>query len=204
MADIFVATTQNVEKEVKRFHEPHMNVLSSFCQSPKGLSFQTQKEKETIVLFLRPHPLTNLSWILFSAFLLFLPLIITIFLPMFGINFLSSSIINHFTAIYVLFYYLILSSYVLISFLTWFYNIFIVTTDRIVDINYTDIVIHNVSETKLNHIEDVKFTQSGFIPTLFNYGNLNAQTAGEMVNFEARSIPRPKETADIITNLIKN
>lgn len=205
MADIFVAPKQNNNKKVKNdTSEPHMNVLSSFCQNPKGIKFQTQKETETIILFLRPYFLTNLPWILLSIILIFLPLVIAIFLPMFGINLLSSAVIIHFATVYLIFYYLILFSYMLITFLTWFYNIFIVTADRIVDINYSDIVVHNVSETKLNHIEDVRYAQSGFIPTLFNYGDLFAQTAGEMENFEAHSIPKPKEATDIIANLIGN
>ncbi len=181
-----------------------MNMLASFCQNPKGVSFQTQKENELIILFLRPYILTNLPWILFGIFLIFLPPITIVLLPMLGINFLSSNIIAHFITVYTLFYYLIVFSYVLINFMTWFYNIFIVTNDRIVDINYSDIVVHNVSETKLNHVEDVRYNQSGFIPTLFNYGNLFAQTAGTEENFEAPSIPRPKEATDIITGLIGN
>lgn len=198
MADIFVAP-----KQIKTSGS-NMNPLSSFCQNPQGITFQTQKENEAILLFLRPHFLTNLPWMFFSVLLAFLPLIITIALPMFGINFLSSPLITHFTTVFVVFYYLILFSYVLVNFLAWFYNIFIVTTDRIVDINYTDIVVHNVSETKLDHIQDVKYSQSGFIPTLFDYGDLSAQTAGEMENFEATSIPKPEEATNIITNLIKN
>ena len=204
MADIFVAPTQNGKKEVKSFHESHMNILTSFCQHPKGLKFQTQKQEETVILFLRPHFLINLSWIMITFFLLFIPLLIKFLPPIFGMSFFSSPMFAHFATVYVIFYYSILFSYALINFLTWFYNIFLVTADRIIDINYTDVVVHNVSETKLNHIEDVKYSQSGFIPTLFNYGDLTAQTAGDIENFEALSIPRPKETTDIITNLIRN
>lgn len=121
---------------------------------------------------------------------------------MLGIDFFSSNIVAHFITTYAVFYYLIVFSYILINFLTWFYNIFIVTADRIIDIRYSDIVIHNVSETNLHHIEDVRYSQSGVIPTLFNYGNLYAQTAGTTENFEARSIPKPKEATDVIASLI--
>jgi hypothetical protein len=207
MADIFVAPKKNGKKKIKsqsegKVHEPHMHILSSFSRNPKGITFQDQREYESILLFLRPHFLTNVSWILLSIFLVFFPSIISTILPMLGMNFLSSPIITHFITVYVVFYYLLVFSYILVSFLTWFYNIFIVTPDRIVDINYSDIVVHNVSETKLNQIEDVRYSQSGFIPTLFNYGNLYAQTAAEEENFQANSIPNPKEATDIIAGLI--
>jgi hypothetical protein len=203
MTDIFVAPAKNKQKN-HAAEESHMHIFSSFSKSPRGISFEAQKKDESIILFLRPHPLTNIPWILLGIFLIFLPLIIAGVLPMLGINFLSSAIVVHFMVTFVLFYYLIVFSYILISFLTWFYNIFIVTADRIVDISYSDIVIHNVSETKLSHLEDVRCAQSGFIPTLFNYGNLYAQTAGATENFEARSIPKPKEATDVIAGLIGN
>ena len=202
MTDIFIAPIKNNHRNRRPIEESHMHMLSSFSKNPHGLSFQAQKKNESIILFLRPHYLTNLPWVLLGILLFFFPLIITQVLPMLGIDFFSSNIVAHFIATYAMFYYLIVFSYVLINFLTWFYNIFIVTADRIIDIRYSDIVIHNVSETNLHHIEDVRYSQSGVIPTLFNYGNLYAQTAGATENFEARSIPRPKEATDIIASLI--
>jgi len=207
MADIFVAPKKNGKDKIKPSNgrgviEPHMNIMSAFSKDPKGISFQEQGKGESVILFLRPHFLTNFSWILFTILLIFLLPVITILLPMSGVTFLSSPIVKHFLPVYIIFYYLIVFSYAFINFLTWFYNIFLVTPDRIVDINYYDIVVHDVSETKLNQIEDVRYNQSGFIPTLFDYGNLYAQTAGERENFEADSIPRPKEATDIIANFI--
>lgn len=191
MADIFVAPK----------HRSHMNVLSSFSQNPKNVSFQTQKEKEQIVLFLRSHFTINFPWITFSILLIFLPLIISAILPLFKIDFLSSPIAIRFTTIYVLLYYLLVFSYAFVSFLHWFYNVFIVSTERIIDIDYSDVVIHNMAITSLSHVEDVNYTQSGFIPTVINYGDLFVQTAGDERNFEAPNIPKPREAASIIGDL---
>jgi hypothetical protein len=203
MTDIYVAPKQGINKKTKNMTHPHhMNILSAFSLNPQDVSFQNQKDNESIILFLRPHIITNIPWIISTALLLVLPLIIAFILPALKLEFLSSPIINHFATVYILLYYLIVFSYMFVSFLTWFYNIFIVTPGRIVDIDYCDIVVHNVSETKLNQIEDVRYDQSGFIPTLFNYGNLFAQTAGTRDNFEAISIPKPKEATNIIASLI--
>ncbi|MDO8621530.1 MAG: hypothetical protein Q7R31_04615 [Candidatus Levybacteria bacterium] len=198
MNDIFIAP-----KHTALPNDPKdMNVLSSFCKNPKGVRFQTQKENETIILFLRSHFVKNISWIIFSLFLLVLPLITSIFLPSFGLDFLFSPSANRFITVFTLFYYLMVSSYVFISFLHWFYNVFIVTTERIVDMDYSDIVIHNIAITNLSHIEDVNYTQSGFISTLVNYGNVFVQTAGNERNFEALAVPRPREATHIIGDLL--
>ena len=195
MTDIFVALKD------KQKNNNYMNVLSAFCQNPKGVSFQTQKASESIVLFLRSHFLTNLSWIIISLILVILPVLGLIFLPKESMNFLYSPTFSRFTTVFILFYYLIILSYIFLSFLNWFYNVFIVTTERVLDIDYSDIVVHNMAETKLSHVEDVRYTQSGFIPSFFDYGNLFVQTAGTEENFEAYSIPKPREATDIITEL---
>ena len=198
MTDIFVAPNKsNTQGE-----ENTINILSSFCQNPKGISFQTQKPQETIILFLRSHFLVNTPWIIFTVILVVLPLIITLFLPLFKIDFLSSPTVIRFTTVYVLFYYLLIFSYIFISFLHWFYNVFIVSSERVVDIDYSDIVVHNLAITNLSHIEDVNYTQSGFVPTLFNYGNIFVQTAGNERNFEALSVPKPREATHIIGDLL--
>lgn len=198
MKDIFVAPKHipvlSYSEDVKAF--------SAFCKNPKGVSFQTQKHDESIILFLRAHFITNLAWIIVSLILIILPIIILFFLPRLGVNFLSSSQATRFTGVYITFYGLIVFSYIFINFLHWFYNVFLVTTERVVDIDYSDIVVHNIAVTNLDHIEDVNYTQSGFIPTIFNYGNLFVQTAGNEKNFEALSIPKPRTATHIIGDLI--
>lgn len=203
MPDIFLAPKQNEKRQMRGYtNESHINIFSSFCQNPIGVSFQTQKPHEAIILFLRSHFATNISWIIFTAILLALPIIVILLLPLFQIDFLSSPTAARFTTIYVLFYYLMVSSYTFISFLHWFYNVFIVSSERVIDIDYSDIVIHNISITNLTHIEDVSYAQSGFISALFNYGNVFVQTAGSERNFEALSVPKPREAAHIIGDLL--
>ncbi|MBI4089723.1 MAG: hypothetical protein HY424_03405 [Candidatus Levybacteria bacterium] len=203
MTDLFVSPKPKKDNMLFSTDPLHMNVFSSFCRNPKGVTFQTQKQHEIIILFLRAHFITNLSWIVLSLIFLLLPLIVLIFLPRLGVDFLSSAQTVRFTLVYVLFYYLIIFSYIFISFLQWFYNVFIVTSERVVDIDYSDIVVHNIAVTNLSHLEDVNYTQSGFIPTFFNYGNLFVQTAGNERNFEAYSIPKPREATHIIGDLIE-
>jgi len=207
MTDIFV--TPEKEKQIEKgpqrplLHRgSHMGILSSFSQNPKGISFQNQKDGETIVLFLRSHPIKNLPWVIISVTLALLPPIVFISLLALNLNFLHLLKAGSFTFIFVLLYYLLVFSYIFISFMHWFYNVFIVTTERVVDIDYSDIVVHNIATTNLSHIQDVNYTQSGFIPTFFNYGNLFVQTAGTEVNFEAYHIPKPTKAINAILDLI--
>jgi membrane protein YdbS with pleckstrin-like domain len=199
--DLFV-NPKNISKEtLPAAASNNVHILSAFCENPIGIAFAQQATVEKILLFLRRHFITNLLWILISIVLLLAPIIFFIFKS--ELQFLGTiNLLLQFIVIFILFYYLAIFAYAFINFLSWFYNVFIVTQKRIVDIDYSNIVIHNVAFTKLSHVQDVNYTQTGFIHALFNYGNIFVQTAGNEVNFEALSVPKPRQAAHIIANLI--
>jgi len=179
----------------------HVRMFSAFLTNPLGISFAEEAPDEKILLFLRRHFITNLFWILIAIVLLFAPVLFFIFrseLQVLGPIELS----GRFILILILFYYLTVFAYAFVNFLSWFYNVFIVTQKRIVDIDYSNIIIHNVAFTKLSHVQEVNYHQVGFIRSLFNYGDVFAQTAATELNFEALSVPQPRRAAHIIGDLI--
>lgn len=173
--------------------------FTAYCENPSGVTFETEDPDERILLFLKKHFATNFLWIITSIILIFVP-------PLFTIVFQSVEspfvIPARFITVLTLLYYLAIFAYAFTSFLTWFYNILIVTQKRIIDIDFSDIVFHDVAETKLSLIEDVNYTQSGFLRTLFNYGDFFAQTAGGKENIEGLAVPNPRRAVRIVGDLI--
>ncbi len=202
MPDIFVKPN-NTKKEtlLPPIDSNYVHILTSFGVNPLGVSFVEQAPDEKILLFLRRHFITNFLWVLITLVLLLVPILILIFKSDLQ-NLIAIGLPIRFILIFVIFYYLSIFAYAFINFLSWFYNVFIVTQKRIVDIDYSNIVIHNVAFTKLSHVQDVNYTQAGFIHALFNYGDIFAQTAGNEVNFEALSVPQPRQATQIIADLI--
>lgn len=199
MPDIFVS--EENKKTLSSHPIRHVHHLASFCHRPLGISFKNQEEDEEILLILRKHFITNVPWIFFTlVFIVLLPVLSAINSRFLFIDF--SSIPSRFITVFVIFYYLIVFNYLFINFITWFYNITIVTNKRIVDIDFSDLVYHDVAATTLNLIEEIRYTQSGFLRTFFNYGDLFVQTAGENPNIEALAFPKPDEATKIIQNLI--
>lgn len=206
MPDIFVSDRpleSQPDKTRMSSEEKTTSFLASFSLNPKNITFQNQEDDEEILLFLRRHLITNLPWLLISIFLTFLPLALPILFPFLSqsIPFLSSLPKNYVLAISI-FYYLLVFGYFLVNFMTWYFNVFIVTQKRVIDIDFADLVYHNVALTKLDLIQDIDYTQAGFIRSLFNYGDLFVQTAGDKPNFEARAIPYPSKAAQLIEDLI--
>lgn len=190
--------------EQSKNNEPYsfkkkIGLLTSFGVRPYGVSFGEQAEDEEIFLFLRRHIVTNIPWIVTGFFLLLLP--IFLFLIFDSSPFPFTVPIN-FLIVFLLFYYLIVITFLFISYISWFFNIALVTDRRVVDLNYSDVIYHNMAVTKLNLIEDINYVQAGFIRSFFDYGDIFIQTAGEKLNFHFMAVPKPARATEIIQNLM--
>lgn len=210
MTDIFIHTqTQknivNSDRSVKPqtidIPSSKPGMFSSFSLKPLSVSFQNQEEEEEILLFLRPHFITNLFWITTTLFLIFVPFAVYYFSSYLN-QFILISLPDRYIILITSFYYLFVLGYILVNFMAWFYNIFIVTQIRVVDIDYSDIVYHNVAMTKLDLAQDVDYTQSGFIRSFFNYGDIVMRTAGKNAIFDALAVPNPAQVTKTIEDLI--
>lgn len=211
MPDVFVAPSRQNPRKAQPTppitHAPpvlsasaHTTLFAAFCQDPTDVSFQTQEPNEQVLLFIRRHFVTNVPWIVFTIALASIPLIFLFGMPQSAspLSFLP----QEFSLVGIVFFYAALFGYAFVNFMTWYYNIGIVTNQRVVDIDFSDIVYHDVAQTKLNLIDDVNYTQSGFIRTFFNYGDVFIQTAGGKENLEFLAVPTPARATHILANLI--
>lgn len=210
MPDLFVAESEKIEKphpalkaeDTKASFELNNSVhlFSAFCENPGDISFKNQEKGERVLLFVRKHFITNFPWIFIGIILATLPLIVGPlgFLLHFSIAFLSAKLILFFT----LFYYLFLMSFLYVRFITWYFNVSLVTTERIIDIDFSDVVYKNLAATKLSLVQDVSYDQTGVFRTIFHYGDVIVQTAGETKHFDFDAVPQPGKVVHIIGNLI--
>ena len=100
------------------------------------------------------------------------------------------------------FYYLIVATYWFINFISWYFNISLVTDKRVIDIDFSNLVYKDVAATKINLVQDVSFAQIGAIRTFFDYGDVLVQTAGTLDNFTFESAPQPENIVHIVEDLI--
>ena len=177
----------------------HLHFFSSLVYKPEGLHFENQEVQERIVLIVRRDFITNLPWILTAIFLAILPIVITPFLPVL-IPFVSFSETTR--ILYTLFYYLVLTGFVIVKFSLWYFHIGIVTNIKVIDVDVHGILSRDVASTLIADIEDVGYTQIGVIPSIFNYGNVNIQTAAEKRNFEFDRVPEPSIIVQVVQELM--
>lgn len=197
----------NVEKDIPQplIHFPNIanksvHLFSAYCENPADITFKNKHQDEKVLLFVRKHLITNFLWVIFSIFLLLAPVILGPlgFFFNFSIPFLAAKQILFFT----LFYYLFVANYIFIRFITWYFNVSLITNERVIDIDFSDVIYKNLAATTLDLVQDVNYTQSGVFRTFFHYGNVDVQTAGEAPHFDFDAVPQPDKVAHIIGGLI--
>ena len=184
------------QPEVKR---NNVRFYSSLSLNPAGIEFENQDEDEVIVLLVRRAIITNVPWIITALILILIPLIISAFSNLFT-PFINLSLPTQ--LISILFYYLVVVGFILVEFTLWYFNIGLVTNKRIIDFDVSGILYKHFSETRLNLIEDVSYSQVGTIRSVFDYGDVIMQTAGTNVNFEFDRAPSPARIVRIIADMI--
>ncbi len=77
-------------------------------------------------------------------------------------------------------------------------NQLIVSDVNVTQVLQTGLFSRKVSELSMNNIEDVTSVQKGILQTMFNYGTLIIETAGEQNNFTFHYCPNPNAYARAI------
>ncbi len=74
----------------------------------------------------------------------------------------------------------------------------IMTNKNVTQVLQQGLFKRKVSELTLSNIEDVTAEQRGLIQTLFNFGTLRVETAGEVENFDFPYCPKPNYCGKIL------
>lgn len=171
-------------------------MLYSFCILPE-VDFNIREKDEKVVAVVRAHPITQFPWIFNS--LLFLILIVILNLYVFPI---FSSFLNDIRILAINFFLFSLCfSYILLNITSWFFNVGIITTKRVLDLDYHPLTYREFTGTGIENIEDITSNSVGPFSNIFRYGNVEIQTAGTEQNIEFLNVPFPDEIVKIINRL---
>lgn len=184
----------STEHDRQKYSGHTHNKLSSFCLYPEHIDFETRSQDEKIVLLLRAHPITNLKWIIITLLMLSVPAIL-------GFIGFFASLPGGIDLIITLSWYLFTMAYALEHFLSWYFNVYLVTTLRVVDVDFYNLIYKQVSDADLDKIQDVTYNMGGVIRTIFNYGDVLVQTAAEVTQFEFAAVPNPDKVVKIMQDI---
>ncbi len=92
----------------------------------------------------------------------------------------------------------------LYGFLVWidyYFDVWIVTNERIVNIEQKGLFARSISELRFSRVQDVTSSVSGLIPTMLNFGDVYVQTAAEQERFIFRQVGDPFAIKDEVMRL---
>lgn len=100
-------------------------------------------------------------------------------------------------------YYIFLWLFFFFSFIDYYLDVWIITNERIIDIQQKGFFSRIISEQRLYRIQDVTSEVHGLFQTVFKYGNVYVQTAGSKQRFFFNEVPDPEGVRDTIIKLIE-
>ena len=81
----------------------------------------------------------------------------------------------------------------------WYWNVFIITNLRIVDVNQYSLFKRSVAEVTYEKIQDVTYSVDGFLQAVFNFGVVHLETAAKGTALELPDVHDPKDVNHLIT-----
>lgn len=160
-----------------------------------------QKKDEKIILLLRRHYIVILFRFIFWGVTAVAPILLwAVFGETLSDLFNNQALIPLFT-LFLSIYYLYIWLFAFHSFVNYYLDVWIVTTHRIINMEQKGLFSRIVSEQKLYRIQDVTSELKGFWSTIFDFGTVYIQTAGEEPRFIFKQVPGPYSIARKINRL---
>ncbi len=159
------------------------------------------KSYEKILRVVRRHFITFTPALLLLGLLLVLPLglywIFTDSLSAWMRSPIGEPLLILFTGMYYLSIFLFFYAY----FIDFYLDMFIITNDRLIDVEQSGSFARTIAEVDLYQIQDASSEIKGIFQTLFNYGRLQIQTAGALPKFVVHNVPDPHNMRQMILEL---
>ena len=153
-------------------------------------------EGERVVYEIRRHWYVLVVESLFLALFLFIPWLIFLGLDIAGFH-LSIKEVSLFFFVALIWLFVTWITFMVI-WTNYYLDVWIVTNKRIIDIEQYGLFSRDVSEFRLDRIQDVTIEVKGILPTLLHFGNIHVQTAGETHKFIIKNVPKPYRVRDVL------
>jgi len=93
-------------------------------------------------------------------------------------------------------------AYVFYNWIIWFYDVYIITSERVIEVKQGSLFSKEVNELSLDKIQDVSYSIDGFHSSFLGFGTVVVYSSGTL-RISLRSIPGPKETQQMILELME-
>ncbi|HBR80365.1 MAG: hypothetical protein UX09_C0051G0003 [Candidatus Uhrbacteria bacterium GW2011_GWE2_45_35] len=156
---------------------------------------------EKVELFLRRNWTTPLEIIIYTSLLFGVPVLgLWLFNEQIS-DWLTTPYIGQALVLAISAYALITWLFAFLEFTDYYLDVWIVTNERIINIEQKGLFTRVASELHLTTVEDTTSEVKGMLHTFLDYGNVYVQTAGERTRFIFKNVPHPEKVKETIVRL---
>jgi membrane protein YdbS with pleckstrin-like domain len=146
----------------------------------EGWKFEDKRPEENIIIKVKRHPIVLLQGII-PMFLIFVIIIGLIAYFKFTTLTIAVFLIGLICIVLIAYYNLFL----------WYNDVYILTDQRLIDVDQHGLFTRRISETSLDQIQEVQVIVNGPLETIFGFGQVIVQTSGPSENFILEITPKP-------------
>jgi membrane protein YdbS with pleckstrin-like domain len=154
------------------------------------------QENEHILLLIHKHWFVVARTVIGIVFMLVLLAVILALLPLVGGRF-DPALVSSVTGFGLSLYLMILCLFAFFSWMDYYLDMWIVTEKRVMHIDQQGLFSRQIAEIPLASVQDVTLNVTGIVHTLFRFGTIRIQTAGER-EFTIDEIPHLQAVKDAI------
>lgn len=151
---------------------------------------------EKILKVIRKHWFVMARTVALFIFLLLLPSLILTILPVVTSD-LDPALVQPLTNLFLAIYIMVLLVFLFLLWMDYYLDMWIITDERIIDVQQQGLFNRQVAEIPLQHVQDVTLEVKGIIETFLKFGTIRIQTAGER-EFKIEFVPNLYEAKDLI------
>ncbi|MFC1598469.1 PH domain-containing protein [Patescibacteria group bacterium] len=163
-----------------------------------------RQKGEKLILFIRRHWIVIIGHYLLYISLGLIPVGLYFFIKYAEPSYLTGAFTYPLLLLLGSLYYLYILLFFFNAFLDYYLDVWIVTNKRIINIEQKGLFNRVIAEHELDKIQDVTGEQKGVFATIFSFGDVSVQTAGEVPMFIFRQVDNPFEVAKTINHLLKD
>lgn len=161
------------------------------------------RPEEKVVFFLRRHPIIFVGETMYLVLLAVLPVGGYFFMARLWPTLLQGPMSLPALILLASAYYLVIWLFFISSFVDYYLDAWVLTSERILNVEQKSLFSRTVSELDLARVQDVTSEITGILPTILGYGYVYVQTAGEQERFVFEQVPRPHEVRKRVLELVE-
>lgn len=164
----------------------------------RDVHFPGQHASERVILVLRRHSFVFFVTVVYFFTLAVVPAALRFLIPDQVATIIRGSVWEGILILLLSGYYLFLWLFFTFAWVDYYLDLWIVTDERVVNVEQSGLFNRVISEHPLLRVQDVTSEVKGFFPTFLNYGQVYVQTAAERQRFIFEQVPHPDLVKKIV------